>query len=67
MPNILPPRVPMSYTIRRGALAHSTRRALLATGLLVAAAGALGAQQFTTETRDPKQKQDEGFAKDYKA
>src|SRR6478735_2964697 len=35
--------------------------------LLALAAPQLAAQQFTVETRDPKQKQDSGFEQDYKA
>src|SRR6187549_3973897 len=35
--------------------------------LLALAALPLAAQQFTVETRDPRQKQDAGFEQDYKA
>ena len=35
-------------------------------GLLMGAVPVCSAQQFTTDTRDPKQRQDEGFAADYK-
>jgi hypothetical protein len=42
-------------------------RALSLVALLSIAAPALMAQQFTVETRDPAQKQDAGFEKDYKA
>ncbi|MDB4916467.1 MAG: hypothetical protein JWM95_4111 [Gemmatimonadetes bacterium] len=35
--------------------------------ILLAAAAPLAAQQFTVETRDPRQKQDAGFEADYKA
>ncbi len=58
---------PMSEMSPRSVFVRSTRRVVLATGLMAVAAAAIGAQQYTTETRDPKQKQDEGFAKDYKA
>ncbi|MEP6495867.1 MAG: M14 family zinc carboxypeptidase, partial [bacterium] len=39
---------------------------VLGSGLFLLAAAALPAQQMVTETRDPKQKQDENFAKAYK-
>ena len=42
------------------------RRCFLVIVLLTGAASVLAAQQFTTDTRDPKQRQDEGFAADYK-
>ncbi|MBI1809767.1 MAG: hypothetical protein HYR75_07715, partial [Gemmatimonadetes bacterium] len=42
-------------------------RAVPLLGSLLLAASQLSAQQFTVETRDPKQKQDAGFEKDYKA
>ena len=47
----------------------STRRTLLAASVLVLVLGAglgLPAQQWVTETRDPKQTQDEDFAKAYR-
>ena len=43
------------------------RRALPLVAAFAVAAPALHAQQFTVETRDPNQKQDAGFEKDYKA
>ncbi len=52
-------------------LSHSLARSAAILGLVISAvhvsAPAAAAQQFTLETRDPKQKQDEGFARDYKA
>src|SRR5262245_26318687 len=42
------------------------RRLLLALALLLMSTAALPAQQWVTETRDPKQTQDEDFAKAYK-
>ena len=42
------------------------RRCLLVIGLIAGVAPVIAAQQFTTDTRDPKQRQDDGFAADYK-
>jgi len=39
---------------------------ILVIGLLMGAVPVCSAQQFTTDTRDPKQRQDDGFAADYK-
>ena len=49
-------------------VSHSPRRSwtsVLSAGLLLFSTAALSAQQMVTETRDPKQKQDENFAKAY--
>ncbi len=42
------------------------RYCTLVIGLLMGAVPVCSAQQFTTDTRDPKQRQDDGFAADYK-
>ena len=52
---------------RRATLSSTLHRSLPLLGMLAFAAPIVGAQQFTTETRDAKQKQDAGFEKDYKA
>ena len=49
----------------RVTLLRAIRRGAPMLGLLLASA--LPAQQLTVETRDPRQQQDSGFAKDYKA
>ena len=49
-----------------GTVFRPPRRLLLALGVLVVASTGLPAQQWVTETRDPKQTQDEDFAKAYK-
>ena len=49
-----------------GSVLRRLRPALLALGVLVIASTGLPAQQWVTETRDPKQTQDEDFAKAYK-
>ncbi len=49
----------------RVTLPRAIRRGVPMLGLLLASA--LPAQQLTVETRDPRQQQDSGFAKDYKA
>ncbi|HEX7779837.1 MAG TPA: M14 family zinc carboxypeptidase, partial [Vicinamibacterales bacterium] len=49
-----------------GTVFRRPRRLLLALGVLVVASTGLPAQQWVTETRDPKQTQDEDFAKAYK-
>jgi hypothetical protein len=50
----------------RLSLPRSLARCAVVLGLVISAVHSAAAQQFTVETRDPKQKQDEGFAKDYK-
>jgi 8-oxo-dGTP pyrophosphatase MutT (NUDIX family) len=57
----------MPSTTCPSARRHDPRRALLSLAALVAVAATLPAQQFTTDTRDPKQRQDPGFERDYKA
>jgi hypothetical protein len=54
--------MPLQLTLLR-----TVRRCLLLLWLAAFSAPSLAAQQFTTDTRDPKQRQDEGFARDYKA
>ncbi len=49
-----------------GSVLRRLRPTLLALGVLVIASIGLPAQQWVTETRDPKQAQDEDFAKAYK-
>jgi hypothetical protein len=49
-----------------GSVLRRLRPTLLALGVLVIASTGLPAQQWVTETRDPKQMQDEDFAKAYK-
>ena len=49
-----------------GSVLRRLRPTLLALGVLVIASTGLPAQQWVTETRDPKQTQDEDFAKAYK-
>jgi zinc carboxypeptidase len=49
-----------------GTLFRRLRTALLGLGVLVVTSTGLPAQQWVTETRDPKQTQDEDFAKAYK-
>jgi hypothetical protein len=49
-----------------GTIVRRLRTALLPLGVLVLASTGLPAQQWVTETRDPKQMQDEDFAKAYK-
>ena len=49
-----------------GFVLRRLRPTLLALGVLVIASTGLPAQQWVTETRDPKQTQDEDFAKAYK-
>ena len=49
-----------------GPLFRRLRPTLLAVGVLAIASTPLPAQQWVTETRDPKQTQDEDFAKSYK-
>ena len=46
--------------------ARMLARSVVVLGLVLSAVQSAAAQQFTVETRDPKQKQDESFAKDYK-
>ena len=46
-----------------GTIFRRLRTALLGLGVLVVASTGLPAQQWVTETRDPKQTQDEDFAK----
>ncbi len=56
----------MSPQLLRVNASRFFRRSFLVVGLLTVAAPVLAAQQFTTDTRDPKQRQDDGFAADYK-
>jgi Zinc carboxypeptidase len=49
-----------------GTIFRRLRTTLLALGVLIVASTGLPAQQWVTETRDPKQTQDEDFAKAYK-
>jgi hypothetical protein len=49
----------------RLSLSRSLARSAVVLGLVISAVQSAAAQQFTVETRDPKQKQDESFAKDY--
>ena len=50
----------------RLSLSRSLARSAVILGLVISAVHSAAAQQFTVETRDPKQKQDDSFAKDYK-
>jgi hypothetical protein len=50
----------------RLSLSRSLARSAVVLGLVISAVQSAAAQQFTVETRDPKQKQDESFANDYK-
>jgi hypothetical protein len=45
---------------------RSLARSAIVLGLVISVVQSAAAQQFTVETRDPKQKQDDSFAKDYK-
>jgi hypothetical protein len=50
----------------RLSLSRTLARSAVILGLVISTVHSAAAQQLTLETRDPKQKQDESFAKDYK-